>query len=76
MKIQSPLHGSAIFLHSLAFETLYMALRELRGYSVVEGKKIAILGDLGSACYASLLHIIPTAAIVTLLVLILGGHCI
>jgi hypothetical protein len=75
MKIQRPLHGSEIFC-SLGFETLYMALRELRGCSVVEQKKIAILGDLGSACYASLLHIIPTAAIVTLLVLILGGHCI
>jgi hypothetical protein len=53
-----------------------MGFRELRGYSVVEEKKIAILGDLGSAYYSSLFYIMPNTAVVTLLVLIWGGYYI
>jgi hypothetical protein len=59
--------------HSLGLETLYLAFR---GQPLLEEKKVVILRDLRSASYVSLLHIIPVAASITLLVLIWKGFYI
>ncbi|KAE8441931.1 hypothetical protein EG329_004139 [Mollisiaceae sp. DMI_Dod_QoI] len=63
-------------LHSLGLESIYILLQEIRGRSFTEQRKIAILGDLRSATYVSILHIVPTAASATLLALNWKGYYI
>ncbi|KAE9365602.1 hypothetical protein N431DRAFT_488715 [Stipitochalara longipes BDJ] len=74
-KETSPTEIRKLF-HSLGFETVYLLFKEIRGHPVTEEKKVAIIYDLRSACYVSLLHIIPTAASVTLLVFNWKGYYI
>ncbi|KAI9742975.1 MAG: hypothetical protein M1818_003270 [Claussenomyces sp. TS43310] len=62
--------------HSLGLETVYLLFQEIRGHSAVEEKKIAVVVDLRSACYVSLLHLIPTSASVVLLVFNWRGYYI
>ncbi|KAF4624009.1 hypothetical protein G7Y89_g14168 [Cudoniella acicularis] len=57
------------FSHSLRLDSFYILFQEIRGRSKLEERKIAIIADLRSAFLVSLLHIIPTAASTTLIVL-------
>jgi hypothetical protein len=63
--------------NSLGFETLYLAFRELRGDSINEEKKVVLLEKhLWTSCYVSLFHLTPSAASITLMVLIWKGYYI
>jgi hypothetical protein len=75
-KYKTPSTGLGKLSHTLRLDAVYLFFQEIRGHSVVEEKKVAILGDMRSACYVSLLHILPTTASITLLVLNWKGYYI
>ncbi|KAH7327309.1 hypothetical protein BKA65DRAFT_510347 [Rhexocercosporidium sp. MPI-PUGE-AT-0058] len=54
---------------SLGLESVFLLIQKIRGGSGVEEEKIVILHDFRTAFYVSLLHILPAATAITLLVL-------
>jgi hypothetical protein len=62
--------------HSLGLESFYLLGKEFQGHVVKEKRKVVLNHDLFTACYVSLLHVIPVAASVTLLVFNLRGFYI
>lgn len=75
-KYETPSTGLVKLFHALRLDTVYLFSQEIRGHSVVEDKKVAILCDMRSTCYVSLLHILPTTASIVLLVLNWKGYYI
>ncbi len=61
---------------SLGLDSLSVLIQKLCGSSVVEEEKIAILQDFRTACYVSLLHILPMSTAIALSVLNWRGHYI
>ena len=75
-KYETPSPGFGKLSRTLRLDTVYLLFQEIQGHSVVDEKKVAILGDMRSACFVSLLHILPTTASITLLVLNWKGYYI
>lgn len=62
--------------HVFGLDSLYVHIHELRGHTALEQKKIVLVYDLRSACYASLLHLLPVTASILLTVFNWNGYYI
>jgi hypothetical protein len=54
---------------SFGLDSLYIHLAELKNVTVLEPRKVVLVDDLRTACGASLLHVVPVAASILLIVL-------
>jgi hypothetical protein len=72
---QTPSRLRKLF-HSIGLEAFYLITTEIRGHVIKEDRKVVLVHDFRTACYVSLLHVLPVAASITLLVLNLKGYYI
>jgi hypothetical protein len=76
LKNGHPISGPRRLCHILGLDSFYLLVQSIRGHPTVESQKVAVLENFGTACYVSLLHIIPTMASIILVTFNFKGYYI